>query len=98
MIDGFGQRSAGYAHLMADEAAARMSRPSLRRYRDRPAGRADAMVTLLDLGLVIDADARMALVGAEVMTVDARVCVMSLDTFVRSGIGRRQRRMRPGSR
>jgi hypothetical protein len=55
------------------------------RYLERPApsGLADLVELLLDRGLVIDAHVRVSLVGIELLTVDARVVVSSVDTFLR---------------
>jgi gas vesicle structural protein len=44
---------------------------------------ADVIDTILDKGLVIDAYARVSLVGIELLTVDARVVVASVDTYLR---------------
>ena len=44
---------------------------------------ADVIDTILDKGLVIDAYVRVSLVGIEVLTVDARVVVASVDTYLR---------------
>ncbi len=38
---------------------------------------------ILDRGLVIDVFARVSLVGIEVLTVDARIVVASVDTYLR---------------
>lgn len=44
---------------------------------------ADVIDTILDKGLVIDAYVRVSLVGIEVLTVDARIVVASVDTYLR---------------
>jgi hypothetical protein len=44
---------------------------------------ADVVDTILDKGLVIDAYVRVSLVGIELLTVDARVVVASVDTYLR---------------
>jgi hypothetical protein len=44
---------------------------------------ADVIDTILDKGLVIDAYVRVSLVGIEIVTVDARVVVASVDTYLR---------------
>ena len=44
---------------------------------------ADVIDTILDKGLVIDAYVRVSLVGIELVTVDARVVVASVDTYLR---------------
>src|SRR5436189_3527653 len=48
-----------------------------------PSGLADVLDLILDKGLVIDAYVRVALVGIEVLTIDARVVVASVDTYLR---------------
>jgi gas vesicle structural protein len=48
-----------------------------------PTGLADVIETILDKGLVIDAYVRVSLVGIEVLTIDARVVVASVDTYLR---------------
>ena len=44
---------------------------------------ADVMDTILDKGLVIDAYVRVSLVGIELLTIDARVVIASVDTYLR---------------
>ena len=44
---------------------------------------ADVVGLILDKGLVIDVYARVSLVGIEVLTIDARVVVASVDTYLR---------------
>ena len=46
-------------------------------------GLADVVNTILDKGLVIDIFARVSLVGIELLRVDARVVVASVDTYLR---------------
>ena len=46
-------------------------------------GLADVIDTILDKGLVIDAYIRVSLVGIEVLTIDARIVVASVDTYLR---------------
>jgi hypothetical protein len=48
-----------------------------------PSGLADVIDTILDKGLVLDAYIRVSLVGIEVLTIDARVVVASVDTYLR---------------
>src|SRR5262245_41015425 len=52
---------------------------------DRPssASLADVVNTILDKGLVIDAYVRVSLVGIELLTIDARIVVASVDTYLR---------------
>src|SRR5215471_16827553 len=51
--------------------------------RPQPSGLADVIDTILDKGLVIDAYIRVSLIGIEVLTIDARVVVASVDTYLR---------------
>jgi gas vesicle structural protein len=48
-----------------------------------PTGLADVIDTILDKGLVIDAYVRVSLVGIELVTIDARVVIASVDTYLR---------------
>ena len=51
--------------------------------RPAPSGLADVVETILDKGLVIDAYVRVSLVGIELLTVDARIVIASVDTYLR---------------
>src|SRR6201997_5746488 len=51
--------------------------------RPSPSGLADVIDTILDKGLVIDAYVRVSLVGIELITIDARVVISSVDTYLR---------------
>jgi hypothetical protein len=51
--------------------------------RPQPSGLADVLDTILDKGMVIDAYVRVSLVGIEVLTIDARVVIASVDTYLR---------------
>jgi gas vesicle structural protein len=51
--------------------------------RPQPSGLADVIETILDKGLVIDAYVRVSLVGIELLTIDARVVIASVDTYLR---------------
>src|SRR3954452_24294533 len=51
--------------------------------RPRPSGLADVLEVILDKGIVIDAYVRVSLVGIELLTVDARIVVASVDTSLR---------------
>jgi len=44
---------------------------------------ADVIETILDKGLVIDAYVRVSIVGIELLTIDARIVVASVDTYLR---------------
>src|SRR5205814_1529588 len=48
-----------------------------------PSGLADGIDTILDKGLVIDAYVRVSLVGIELLTIDARIVIASVDTYLR---------------
>jgi gas vesicle structural protein len=48
-----------------------------------PSGLADVLDVILDKGLVIDLYVRVSLVGIEVLTIDARIVVASVDTYLR---------------
>ena len=48
-----------------------------------PSGLADVIDLILDKGLVIDVYVRVALVGIELLTIDARIVVASVDTYLR---------------
>ena len=48
----------------------------------RPSSLADVLDLILDKGLVIDAYVRVSVVGIELLTVDARVVVASVDTYL----------------
>ncbi len=49
----------------------------------RPSSLADVLDLILDKGLVIDAYVRVSLAGIELLTIDARVVVASVDTYLR---------------
>jgi gas vesicle structural protein len=51
--------------------------------RPRPSGLADVIDVILDKGLVIDAFVRVSLVGIELLTIDARIVIASVDTYLR---------------
>src|SRR3954471_15970883 len=51
--------------------------------RPAPSGLADVVETILDKGIVIDAYVRVSLVGIELLTVDARIVIASVDTYLR---------------
>ena len=66
-----------------------MTAPAQRRsgggYLERPApsGLADVVEIILDKGIVIDAYIRVSLVGIELLTIDARIVIASVDTYLR---------------
>lgn len=49
----------------------------------RPSGLADVLDLVLDKGIVIDAYVRLAVIGIEILTIDARVVIASVDTYLR---------------
>lgn len=51
--------------------------------KQESSGLADVVGTILDKGVVIDIFARVSLVGIELLRVDARVVVASVDTYLR---------------
>ena len=51
--------------------------------RPRPSGLADVIDVILDKGLVIDAFVRVSVIGIEVLTIDARIVIASVDTYLR---------------
>jgi gas vesicle structural protein len=55
------------------------------RYLERPApsSLADVVDVILDKGLVIDLYVRVSLVGIELLTIDARIVIASVDTYLR---------------
>jgi gas vesicle structural protein len=51
--------------------------------RPAPSGLADVIELILDKGIVIDAYVRVSLVGIELLTIDARIVIASVDTYLR---------------
>ena len=70
-------------------AVASATSPHVRRpgggYLERPGGGSLAEVVdiILDKGLVIDAYVRVSLIGIEILTIDARIVIASVDTYLR---------------
>ena len=48
-----------------------------------PSGLAEVLDLILDKGLVIDAYVRVAVIGIELITIDARIVIASVDTYLR---------------
>ena len=46
-------------------------------------GLAEVIDIILDKGLVIDAYVRVSLIGIEILTIDARIVIASVDTYLR---------------
>jgi hypothetical protein len=51
--------------------------------RPAPSSLADVVEIILDKGIVIDAYVRVSLVGIELLTIDARIVIASVDTYLR---------------
>jgi hypothetical protein len=60
-------------------------RPARNSYLDRPSpgGLAEVVDLILDKGLVIDIFVRVSVVGIELLTIDARIVIASVDTYLR---------------
>src|SRR5438270_3004197 len=102
-------------HAVADDLASdAMMRRDPAMTRDMASGRRDSQVRrapnsaglydvldlILDKGIVIDAFVRVSLVGIELLTVDLRVVIASVDTYLRyaEGVERLQVYNRSGSK
>ena len=48
-----------------------------------PSGLAEVLDVILDKGLVVDAYVRVSVIGIEVLTIDARIVIASVDTYLR---------------
>jgi len=48
-----------------------------------PSGLADVVDLILDKGLVIDAYVRVSVIGIELVTIDARIVIASIDSYLR---------------
>jgi hypothetical protein len=68
---------------MAAVATSQRSTPRGYIERPRPSGLADVLEVILDKGIVIDAYVRVSLIGIEILTVDARIVIASVDTYLR---------------
>jgi gas vesicle structural protein len=51
--------------------------------RQPPTGLAEVVDLILDKGLVIDAYIRVSIIGIELLVIDARIVVASVDTYLR---------------
>ena len=49
----------------------------------RPSSLADVIDVVLDKGIVIDAYVRVSAIGIELLTIDARIVIASVDTYLR---------------
>lgn len=59
-----------------------MSTPGTSR-APRPSSLAEVLEVILDKGIVIDAYVRVAVVGIELITIDARIVIASVETYLR---------------
>jgi gas vesicle structural protein len=48
-----------------------------------PSGLSDVLDVILDKGIVIDAFVRVSVIGIELVTIDARIVIASVDTYLR---------------
>ena len=66
-------------------ARSAMQRPGGGGYiqRSGSSGLYEVLDLILDKGLVIDASVRVSLVGIELLTIDARIVIASVDTYLR---------------
>ena len=48
-----------------------------------PSGLAEVLDVILDKGIVIDAYVRVSVIGIELVTIDARIVISSVDTYLR---------------
>ncbi|MGW4894032.1 gas vesicle protein GvpJ [Kitasatospora sp. NPDC004240] len=58
-------------------------RPSPRPDRPSSGGLGDVIDLILDKGLIVDAYVRVSLIGIELLTIDARIVIASVDTYLR---------------
>jgi hypothetical protein len=49
----------------------------------RPSSLSEVLEVVLDKGIVIDAYARVSAIGIELLTIDARIVIASVDTYLR---------------
>jgi hypothetical protein len=72
--------------MRKEDAMAIATTGTSRNYLQRapsPSGLADVLDVILDKGLVIDAYVRVSVIGIELVTIDARIVVASVDTYLR---------------
>src|SRR5215212_2275967 len=71
--------------IQYDRASGRMPAPrgSVQRTSGSGSSLADVLNIILDKGIVIDAWVRVNVVGIEILTIEARVVVASVDTYLR---------------
>src|SRR5919199_962900 len=81
-----GARSVVGARTGRSDDMAVATQGTARNYLQRapsPSGLADVLDVILDKGLVIDAFVRVSVIGIEVLTIDARIVIASVDTYLR---------------
>src|SRR5438105_15469491 len=78
----FKQRGNGHADAVA--VATRGTASNYLQRAPSPSGLADVIDLILDKGLVIDAYVRIAVIGIELVTIDARIVIASVHTYLRS--------------
>src|SRR5438270_8804386 len=84
--DAVGGKSGGSSAQGGEITMAVATRGTASNYLQRapsPSGLADVLDVILDKGLVIDAYVRVSVIGIEVLTIDARVVIASVDTYLR---------------
>ena len=64
---------------MAQQSGGYLARPN----SGGGGGLAEVIDIILDKGLVIDAYVRVSLIGIEILTIDARIVIASVDTYLR---------------
>jgi hypothetical protein len=64
---------------IAQESSGYLARPN----SGGGGGLAEVIDIILDKGLVIDAYVRVSLIGIEILTIDARIVIASVDTYLR---------------
>jgi hypothetical protein len=64
-------------------ATLQSTNPYLSRPSPSPRGLADIIDSILDKGLVIDVYVRISAIGIELLTIDARIVIASVDTYLR---------------
>jgi hypothetical protein len=73
--------------MMMEQGSSLSRRDSQVRRAPNSAGLYDILDLILDKGIVIDAFVRVSLVGIELLTIDARVVIASVDTYLRYAEG-----------
>jgi len=84
---------------MVEQSIVQRRDPQIRR-APNSAGLYDVLDLILDKGIVVDAFVRVSLVGIELLTIDLRVVVASVDTYLRytEGVERLQLYDRSGAK